>query len=160
MTRIRFLFYLNSQYSHLPGNRLLPSQMKSLQFILTVLIIGFHGIAFGQSQNPLAYPYKITGVIMDNEGNPLSGVSIMSPGDVNWQISDNEGRYYAHINSPKTPVIFSCQNFSSALYCPDGRIVVDITLIPEKKSWLKRRAERLGHIFRFKAKKRKLISCP
>jgi hypothetical protein len=119
--------------------------MNGVQSILLVFFISATGVSFAQSQDTLSYPYKIIGIIRDDHGNPLQGVNIASPGDGNMQISDIDGKYFAHIYGPKTPVIFSYYKFVSVLYCPDGRTNVDIVLIPEKRS---------------KSKKKKKYTCP
>jgi hypothetical protein len=108
--------------------------MKGVRIILIILLIGSNKFLFGQSLDTLSYPYQITGTIRDINGNPMPGVNIVSPGDGNMQVSDIDGKYFAYIYSPKTQVVFSYYKFSSVQYCPDGRTIVDIVLVPQKRS--------------------------
>ncbi|MBT31686.1 MAG: hypothetical protein CMO01_18675 [Thalassobius sp.] len=100
-----------------------------------------------QSQDTLAYPYKITGHIYDELGNAMPGVSIVSKGDGNHQLSDFEGKYHATIYNSNTIIYFMVFNYSNVEYIPDGRTEIDITLISEKKSWLKKKWLGLKHMF-------------
>jgi hypothetical protein len=133
--------------------------MKGVRIIFLILLIASNKFLFGQSQDTLSYPYKITGTIRDISGNPMPGVNIVSPGDGNRQVSDIDGKYYAYIYGPKMSVIFSCYKFSSVKYCPDGRTKVDIVLSPEKVTWVKRLKWRIGYPLRSKKKKRESYSC-
>lgn len=113
--------------------------MKAVRLYFLVFLLGSGKIVFGQSQDSLSYPYKITGTIRDANGNPLPGVNIVSPGDANMQVSDVDGKYYAYIYGPKTSVVFSYFKFARVHYCPDGRTSVDIVLIPQRRLKSKRK---------------------
>ena len=117
------------------------------------------GCVSAQSQDTLTYPYKITGTVYDDKGNPLPGANIVSPGDGNMQTSDIDGKYYANIYGPNTAVVFSCYKFSSVLYCPDGRNKIDIVLSHEKGWWFKKMTWRIGYLFKSKREKRAGYSC-
>jgi hypothetical protein len=118
---------------------------RAIRSFFLTFYLGVNGFAFAQSPDTLSYPYRITGTIRDDDGNALAGVNIVSPGDGNMQVSGLDGKYFAYIYGPKTPVIFSCYKFSSVLYCPDSRTSVDIVLVRQKGS---------------KSKKKKRYTCP
>ena len=117
------------------------------------------GLISARSQDTVTYPYRITGTIYDNHGNPFPGVNILSAGDGNRQISDLEGKYYAYIYNQNTAVVFSYYKFVSVQHCPDGRIEVDIVLAPEKGWWFKKMTRRIGSLFRSKKNNKASISC-
>ena len=94
--------------------------MKVVRLLFLIALLVSNKFASGQSKDSLIYPYKITGIIRDENGNPLPGANINSPGDGNMQVSDAAGKYFAYIYSPKTPVIFSYYKFVSVRFCPDG----------------------------------------
>ncbi len=103
--------------------------MKVVRLFFLIALLVSSKFVLGQFQDTLTYPYKITGIIRDENGNPVPGANIVSPGDGNMQVSDAVGKYFAYIYSPKTPAIFSSYKFSSVQFCPDGRTYVDIVLI-------------------------------
>ena len=49
----------------------------------------------------------ITGIVTDNEKNPLPGVSVVEKGTVNGTITDINGNYKLDINSSETTLVFS-----------------------------------------------------
>lgn len=133
------------------------------RIIVLSLFLLFIGCIYGQSEDSVSYPYTIKGTIFDHEGNPLSGVNIISAGDGNMQVSDHEGRYYATIYNRNTAVIFSYYKFSSTKYCPIGRMDVDIVLSPEKKRLFRKInkiRKRIGYMFMSKKKRQSFFSCP
>lgn len=122
--------------------------MKRVILLAIIVLWILVGKLSAQSQDTLAYPYKITGYIYDELGNAMPGVSIISKGDGNHQLSDFDGKYYATIYNSNTIIYFMALNYSTVEFTPDGRTGIDITLIPEKKSWLKKKWLGLKHIFR------------
>ncbi|HEY0654904.1 MAG TPA: hypothetical protein VGD65_17320, partial [Chryseosolibacter sp.] len=113
--------------------------MKSIGIFVLMFLVAPGKSAHAQSADTLTYPYKITGIVRDNNGNPLAGANVLSPGDANMQISDINGNYYAYIYSPTTSVVFSYYRYTSVQYCPDGRTRVDIVLSPKKLLQLRRK---------------------
>ena len=103
-----------------------------IQFVCLMLICQ---LASSQAFDSLTYPYKIHGIVKDSLGNPLPGVNVLSKGDGNQQVSNLDGEFYAYIYNEKTEVIFALPDYSIVSYYPDGRLEVDITLIPMKRSW-------------------------
>ena len=127
---------------------------RVIQFVCLMICCQF---ACSQAVDTISYPYKIHGVIYDEIGNPMPGVNIVSPGDGNRQVSNIRGEYYAHIYSSQTAVVFTYPKFENVQFCPDGRLVVDIVLVPTKGWWFKKTTGRISSLFR--SKKSKMPIC-
>ena len=106
-----------------------------LRVIQVVCLVLLSRYVSSQMVDSLSYPYTIHGVVADTLGNPLPGVNVLSKGDGNQQVSNRDGEYFAHIYNEDTEVIFALPDYSFVSYYPDGRLKVDITLIPMKRSW-------------------------
>lgn len=50
---------------------------------------------------------RVSGVLLDSEGEPLSGANIMIKGSKNRTITDSEGRYSLDLPSPNSVLVFS-----------------------------------------------------
>ena len=74
--------------------------MKKLKLIAAILALIFVQTGFAQ--------IKVTGFVTDaNNGNPLSGVSVMEKGTSNRTISDYDGKYSIDVMGKKSVIIFS-----------------------------------------------------
>ncbi|MEM6376646.1 MAG: hypothetical protein AAF705_00400 [Bacteroidota bacterium] len=126
--------------------------MKLFNQLLFLLV--WLNAAVGQSTDTLSYPYQIRGFVLDTEGNPLIGVSVLSPGDGNHQVSGIDGGYYAYIYSPNTPVLFDYgEKYTKVFYCPDERREVNIVLEPIKNWRFKSGMRRIGHLFKLRKRR-------
>ncbi|MEM6376645.1 MAG: hypothetical protein AAF705_00395 [Bacteroidota bacterium] len=122
-----------------------------LLVLVVILISADHVLA--QIPDTITFPYEITGVIYDKKGKPISGVSILSRGDANNSVSDNNGAYVANVDSPSLSVLFYYRkHYTFFIHCPDGRRKVDIVLTRIKNWRIKRALLRIKAIFKKKEK--------
>lgn len=70
---------------------------------------------------------KIHGVITDQKGNPLAGVTVVEKGTQNGTISDENGQYIIKVNEDAT-IVFTTIGMTPKEEKVDGRTNIDITL--------------------------------
>ena len=75
--------------------------MKAIQRLLFLALLFLQTMAYAQSAHVLK------GVVTDDNGTPLAGVSVMVKGSHKAVITDAEGRYSISVNSPETILQFS-----------------------------------------------------
>jgi TonB-linked SusC/RagA family outer membrane protein len=85
-------------------------------------------IAIGPSE--IIQQAKVSGTITDETANPLPGVNIQIEGTTIGTISDVSGKYSIDIPNDNTVLIFSFIGYNTQKVSTNGRIIIDITLVP------------------------------
>ena len=70
----------------------------------------------------------ITGKVVDPEGEPLVGVSVLEQGTTNGTVTDMNGRYSIVVQKDSSPLRFSYMGFDNQEIVPGKRRVIDVTL--------------------------------
>ena len=75
--------------------------MKKFKFLVTIFLIGLTTVSWAQK--------KINGTVIDSDGYPLPGASVVEKGTTNGAISDFNGEYSIETSSD-TPVLVASYN--------------------------------------------------
>ncbi|HQV97368.1 MAG TPA: TonB-dependent receptor [Saprospiraceae bacterium] len=94
-------------------------------FVLGLLVIMTSG-AIAQSN-------IIKGIVTEDEGAPMIGVSILEKNTSNGTITDVDGSYSLKVNSDKAILVFSYLGYKSQEVALDGRMMIDIRLELDSK---------------------------
>ncbi|HMT53392.1 MAG TPA: TonB-dependent receptor [Saprospiraceae bacterium] len=94
-------------------------------FVLGLLVIMTSG-AIAQSN-------IIKGIVTEDEGAPMIGVSILEKNTSNGTITDVDGSYSLKVNSDKAILVFSYLGYKSQEVALDGRTMIDIRLELDSK---------------------------
>lgn len=94
-------------------------------FVLGLLVIMTSG-AIAQSN-------IIKGIVTEDEGAPMIGVSILEKNTSNGTITDVDGSYSLKVNSDKAILVFSYLGYKSQEVSLDGRTMIDIRLELDSK---------------------------
>lgn len=77
---------------------------------------------------------KVTGKVIDDEGQSLPGVSVVLKGTTTGSISDANGAYSLNVTDPNGTLVFSFIGYITQEVLLKGRSTVDITLAADTKS--------------------------
>ncbi|MBK7697442.1 MAG: TonB-dependent receptor [Saprospiraceae bacterium] len=94
-------------------------------FVLGLLVLMTSG-AIAQSN-------IIKGIVTEDEGAPMIGVSILEKNTSNGTITDVDGSYSLKVNSDKAILVFSYLGYKSQEVSLDGRTMIDIRLELDSK---------------------------
>ena len=94
-------------------------------FVLGLLVLMTSG-AIAQSN-------IIKGIVTEDEGAPMIGVSILEKNTSNGTITDIDGSYSLKVNSDKAILVFSYLGYKSQEVALDGRTMIDIRLELDSK---------------------------
>ena len=94
-------------------------------FVLGLLVLMTSG-AIAQSN-------IIKGIVTEDEGAPMIGVSILEKNTSNGTITDVDGSYSLKVNSDKAILVFSYLGYKSQEVALDGRTMIDIRLELDSK---------------------------
>jgi len=94
-------------------------------FVIGLLVIMTSG-AIAQSN-------IIKGIVTEDEGAPMIGVSILEKNTSNGTITDVDGSYSLKVNSDKAILVFSYLGYKSQEVALDGRTMIDIRLELDSK---------------------------
>lgn len=73
-------------------------------------------------------PKRIQGIVKDNKGEPLIGVSITIKGTTEGSLTDSDGKYEITLNTPSPILIFSYIGFHKQEIAITNQSVLDVTL--------------------------------
>ncbi len=101
-----------------------------LKLIRTIAIAAlFLGTAFmAQAQN-----IKLTGRVVDSNGQGLIAVTVFQDGTTNGTVTDIDGNYSISVPANAT-IVFSCLGYNEVREVPGKRNVVNVTMAEEKLS--------------------------
>lgn len=74
---------------------------------------------------------KVNGLVTDQTGQPIPGVSVVEKGTSNGTITNLEGRYNLILSSEKSIISFSFIGFKNTDETADGRSTIDIVLLED-----------------------------
>lgn len=74
--------------------------------------------------------FRVTGTIIDNNGVPLSGVSVVEKGTTNGTVTDQKGSFVINATSPDAVLLVSYVGFQPQEMAINGRTDISIVLMP------------------------------
>lgn len=95
-----------------------------LRLSLLVSVMMLSAVLFAQAQN-------VSGVIRDEMGESIPGVSILEKGTTNGTSSDGEGKYTLRLSTDNATLVFSFIGYKTQEVLVGSRSIVDITLAPD-----------------------------
>jgi len=101
--------------------------MRSLRGISMMLFLCLSVVAFAQSQ-------KVSGVVTDETGQSVPGVSILEKGTTNGTSTDNEGKYSLNVSGSNAILVFSFIGYTTQEITVGGRTTIDLPLSLDVKS--------------------------
>ncbi len=117
----------------LPLNKNVFQYIFILNFLILINILtGFNlsALSVGTELQQL----KITGTVIDESGNPMPGVHIQVEGSTIGAISDINGKYSIDLPDRNAALIFSFIGYTSQRISPEGRTVIDLTMVPDTRA--------------------------
>lgn len=100
--------------------------------ILTNILAGFNLSALGFDSE--LQQLKITGTVIDESGNPMPGVNVQVEGSNIGVISDLNGKYSIDVPGSNAVLIFSFIGYTSQKVSPEGRAVIDLSMVPDTRT--------------------------
>ncbi len=95
--------------------------------LLWILLLTIATSAFAQTK-------QITGKITDNNGAPLSGVSILTDKKARSSISKPDGTYVLNVDNSTTLLVISYVGYVTQTIPIGGRSSIDVSLVPSDKA--------------------------
>jgi len=94
------------------------------------VFIGASNITFGQQSNS----FGVSGTVIDaNDKTPLVGVYVLAEGTQSGDITDENGKYEVSVPDGKSVLIISSVGYNTERIEVNGRLVIDVELIPDLK---------------------------
>ncbi len=97
---------------------------KDLRYFLVLFFLAFSMQIFAQGK-------IVTGKVVDENGAPLPGVTVLVEGTQNGTITDVDGKYSLKCNSDEDVMIFTFIGFTTQKVNVSGRPVVDVQMQPD-----------------------------
>lgn len=100
---------------------------------LTIVLLMLAAFTFaGVSAVPPAdlQQKTVTGVILDNVGQPLAAASVIEKGTTNGQLAGADGSYSIRVASDNTVLVFSFIGYTSQEITVGAQTVINVTLLP------------------------------
>ncbi len=100
---------------------------------LTIVLLMLAAFTFaGVSAVPPAdlQQKTVTGVILDNEGQPLAAASVFEMGTTNGQLAGADGSYSITVASDNSVLVFSFIGYTSQEITVGAQTVINVTLLP------------------------------
>jgi len=99
---------------------------------MAVLIPAQTGMAYASGSDPeglsLTQQRVITGLVTENDGNPLPGVTVMEKGTTNGTLTESNGEYRIRVTTANPVLVFSFVGYTSQEVAVGTRSVVNQTL--------------------------------
>ena len=76
---------------------------------------------------------RVTGIVRDEKGNPMAGVSVVVQGQTTGASTDNNGTYSLSVQ-PDAQLRFSFVGYKTVTVAVSGRTHIDVTLTPDASS--------------------------
>jgi len=100
--------------------------------LMAVLIPAQTGMAYASGSDPeglsLTQQRVITGLVTENDGNPLPGVTVMEKGTTNGTLTESNGEYRIRVTTANPVLVFSFVGYTSQEVAVGTRSVVNQTL--------------------------------
>jgi len=104
-----------------------------INFLILINIlagVNLSALSFGDEMQQL----KIAGTVTDESGNPMPGVNIQVEGTTTGVNSDINGKYSIDLPDRNSVLIFSFIGYTPQRISPEGKTVIDLTMVPDTKS--------------------------
>jgi len=135
-----FRFFFNDEFSDL-NNLSLDISEKKIDDIMA-LILENSGVTYRILENnvvvitPLSsgielQQKQIAGTVIDEKGNPLTGVTILVKGTTNGVLTDAKGKYILDNAPQNATLIFSFVGMATQEIATNGRMLIDVVLTEE-----------------------------
>ena len=99
---------------------------KGLSFLFVLLFLLYTNMIFAQNAT-------VTGTVTDNNGEPLTGVSIAVKGTTRGNITDIDGKYTIPQVSSQTILVFSYVGYLQQEITIGNRSVINVTLLEDQQ---------------------------
>jgi len=86
------------------------------------------------SGNLFSQKVTLTGVVSDEEGKPVSGVSVIEKGTAKGAISNNKGNFKIEVANGKSILVFSAVGYITQEISVDSKTVIEVIFISQVKS--------------------------
>ena len=97
-------------------------KMFKKKWMMTLVIMMSFGVsAFAQG-------WVVSGIVVDEDGEPLVGVSVVEKGTNNKTSTDVGGRYTITVSSPRATLVFSYIGMITEEIPVDGRHIIDVVM--------------------------------
>jgi TonB-dependent starch-binding outer membrane protein SusC len=111
--------------------KLLANTSLSYQKISDNLVVITEGSSSSNIATPALQVQRITGKVVNNKGEPITGVSVIEKGTNNGTITRDDGSFTLDVTNPEGTLIFSYVGFQSQEIPVTGRNQWNITLAAE-----------------------------
>ncbi|PZR35756.1 MAG: SusC/RagA family protein [Azospira oryzae] len=102
-------------------------KIYSMSGVLVVILMLFSVPLLAQSQ-------RVGGVVTDETGQSVPGVSILEKGTTNGTSSDNDGKYSLNVSGPNAILVFSFIGYTTQEVTVGSRTTIDMPLSLDVKS--------------------------
>jgi TonB-linked SusC/RagA family outer membrane protein len=101
------------------------------RFLFLILMITGINVSFAEVYSLPQQEIQIKGKVIDNEGEPLAGASVVLVGTVRGVLTDPDGTYTISVPSSSSILEFSFIGYVKQQVTVGERKVIDVTLIPQ-----------------------------
>ena len=112
-------------------NKLLVRSLSNGNFDIEVTeknVILIKEIAVSESIKKKVQEHQISGVVVDKDGNPLPGASIMEKGTINGTETDFDGNFSLTVSNENAILVISFIGFTPIELAVDGQSTINVTL--------------------------------
>lgn len=103
-----------------------------LQILIAVGLSGLVVASYGQAIKGNAL--TTSGSIVDENSQPLPGVSVIEKGTMNGTTTDVDGKYSLNVQDENSVLVFSFIGYATQEVPLNGRSVIDVVLAPDVQS--------------------------
>lgn len=75
--------------------------------------------------------FAVSGIIRDENNDPLPGATLLEKGTANGTVTDVEGRYTINVSDEKAILIISFLGYAQEEIAVNGRSVIDVSMTPD-----------------------------
>lgn len=133
-----FRFFYNDEFTDLDKKLTFSTTGKSIDDLM-VLVLDNTEVSYKVLDNnfvvitpkSLIQERQVTGIVTNENGNPMPGVNIQVKGTTAGAITDSNGRYSITVTDPTAKLIFSFIGYSTLEVPIGGKSVMSITLQPD-----------------------------
>lgn len=90
-----------------------------------MFLLGFSAVIYGQTEN-----IKTSGTILDENNQPLPGVSVQLKGTCKWTTSDFDGKFAIIVDNKKVILAFSYIGYENKEIVVGNQTSINISLTP------------------------------
>lgn len=75
-----------------------------------------------------AQQHSLKGTVIDTQGYPVPGLTVVEKGTGNGAITDADGNYFINLSSPQATVEFNALGYKTVIEQVNGRSIIDLTV--------------------------------